>query len=319
MAYALSAGYTEPYESFLGYEKPRRSEQGYTSLCKNVRTLLKWFEAEEIALDRAGVQDCMRYRNELGSAVKKDGTPLSAGTIHNRLKAGKSLFKYLASTGRISADPFREVPYPRLPEHISHNVLSEAQMGRLLGRLLEFDGARSAGRRLNQYRLHVIGEFLYATGLRISEAAALIPENIDLLSRTVYVPEGKGRTARLAFMTGFAAEVMTQYIRRGRQVVLARGGRKYGKTVFAAHPGRLTAMVNDGLMKVCLRLELPVITSHGFRHSLGTHLLHAGCDMRYIQIILGHERLQTTQVYTRVDKEELRDSLDAYHPRRWPR
>jgi site-specific recombinase XerD len=158
------------------------------------------------------------------------------------------------------------------------------------------------------------GEFLYAAGLRISEAASLIPENIDFLSRTVYAAEGKGRTARAAFLTGYAADVTDRYIRRGRRAVPGRG--TYGDTLFGVHPERLTALVNEGLLKACRHLELPVITSHGFRHSLGTHLLHAGCDMRYIQIILGHECLRTTQVYTRVDKDALRESLDARHPRR---
>ncbi|MDR1107518.1 MAG: tyrosine-type recombinase/integrase [Spirochaetaceae bacterium] len=318
MAYGLSAGYAEAYESFLEYIKPRRSVQGYISLRKNTRRILRWFETEEISLDQAGIQDCIRYKNELGSLVKKDGTALSVGTVNNRLKAGKSLFKYLASAGEINADPFREVPYPRMPERISRNVLNEAQTGRLLNRLLEFDGERTAGRRLGHYRLHVISEFLYATGLRISEAAALIPANIDPQSRTVFVPEGKGRKARFAFMTGFASEVMFHYLSRGRKAVLARGNRKYGQTVFGTHPERLMALVNRGLMRECRQLGLPVITSHGFRHSLGTHLLHAGCDMRYIQVILGHESLKTTQVYTRVDKDKLKDSLDTFHPRRWP-
>jgi site-specific recombinase XerD len=194
MAYTVSAGYAEAYESFLEYIKPRRSAQGYLSLCKNTRKILEWFESEEIALNRAGIRDCIRYKNELGTLAKKDGTPLSAGTIINRLKAGKSLFKYLASVGEISADPFREVPYPRVPEQISRNVLTEAQMGCLLNHLLDFDSPPSRRGRLERYRLHVIGEFLYATGLRISGAAALIPENVDTQSRIVYIPEGKGRT-----------------------------------------------------------------------------------------------------------------------------
>jgi site-specific recombinase XerD len=286
-------------------------------LCKNTRRILKWFETEEIALNQAGIQDCIRCKNELGSLTKKDGTSLSVGTVNNRLKAGKSLFKYLASAGEIAADPFREVPYLRMAERISDNVLSEAQMGRLLNHLLEFDGEPSARRRINHYRLHVISEFLYATGLRISEAAALIPANIDPQSRTVFVPEGKGKKARFAFMTGFSTEVMAYYLDQGRKTVLGQGGRKYGQTVFGTHPERLMALVNEGLMKQCRLLGLPVITSHGFRHSLGTHLLHAGCDMRYIQVILGHESLKTTQVYTRVDKDGLKDSLDNFHPRRW--
>jgi site-specific recombinase XerD len=109
---------------------------------------------------------------------------------------------------------------------------------------------------------------------------------------------------------------MTRYLNRARRAVLSKSGRKYGNTVFGVHPERLTAVVNQELKKNCRALDLPAITSRGFRHSLGTHLLRAGCDMRYIQAVLGHDSLQSTQVYTRVDKDELKDSLDRFHPRR---
>jgi site-specific recombinase XerD len=314
MAYMLGADYADAYESFLAYAKPRRSLQGYRSLSANTRLLLRWFEREEIDLSRAGITDCIRYKNDLGAMVGEAGMPLSAGTIRNRLKAGKSLFRYLAATGRIPADPFREVPYPRLSDRLSDNVLSEAGMGRLLTYLSHFDEEATAARRRGRYRLHVLGELLYATGLRITEAAALTPAHIDLRGQRVYVAEGKGRKARYAFLTGYAAEVMGQYLNRGRTALC--GGHTYGHTVFGLHPGRLMAWANTELGKSCRKLGLPVITSHGFRHSLGTHLVHAGCDMRYIQALPGHESLRTTQVYTRIDKDALKDSLDAHHPRR---
>jgi integrase/recombinase XerD len=131
----------------------------------------------------------------------------------------------------------------------------------------------------------------------------------------VYVAEGKGRKGRLAFMTGYAAGVMKWYLEKGRRAVLGKYERGYGRTVFGACPQRLMAAANRDLKAACRELELPEITSHGFRHSLGTHLLRAGCDMRYIQIILGHKALHTTQLYTRVDKDDLRNSLDRFHPR----
>lgn len=76
-------------------------------------------------------------------------------------------------------------------------------------------------------------------------------------------------------------------------------------------------MLNSRLRKLCLELEIPVITSHGFRHSLGTHLLRSGCDMRHIQVILGHDKLSSTQIYTKVYADDLKDSIDKYHPRQW--
>lgn len=110
---------------------------------------------------------------------------------------------------------------------------------------------------------------------------------------------------------------MKKYLARGRSAVLGGYVRNHGQTIFGADKSRLAIVLNAELKKVCTEMEIPVITSHGFRHSLGTHLLRAGCDMRYIQIILGHESLGSTQVYTKVDKDDLKRSLDAFHPRKY--
>ncbi len=174
------------------------------------------------------------------------------------------------------------------------------------------------GTYVKNNRLHVIAELLYASGLRIAEAASLIPDNLDLRQRLVYVPEGKGQKARIAFLSGFACDVLACYLEQGRTAVLGPYGRLYGNALFGANSGRIMAVVNEELASVCRELDIPVISSRGFRCSLGTHLLKRGCDMRHIQVILGHDRLATTQVYTRVDKDEIRESLDTFHPRQMP-
>jgi site-specific recombinase XerD len=319
MGKVLSAGYAEAYEAFLAYEQPRVTRQGYESIRKTGYRLLKWFEEEEITLEGAGIRECVRYRNELAGRVKADGEAVSAGTVCNQLKAGKRLFAFLVATGKRETNPFREVKNPRQPERVSRNVLTEVQMGRLLETLAQFPSLPSRTARVRRYRLHVLAEFLYATGLRIAEAAGLIPQNVDTAARVVYVPEGKGQRPRQAFMTGYAADVMRWYLGAGREAVMGNYERAYGHTVFGTHPQRLMAVVNRELRALCRGLDIPEISSHGFRHSLGTHLLRAGCDMRYIQIILGHEALHTTQIYTRVDKDDLKHSLDKFHPRRWER
>jgi integrase/recombinase XerD len=320
MGKVFSAGYAEVYDAFLAYEQARTTRQGYESIAKTSYRLLKWFEGEELPLEQVNIRDCVRYRNELADRVKENGEAVSAGTICNQLKAGKRLFAFLAATGKRKTNPFQEVKSPRQPEHISRNILNEVQMGYLLETLAQFHTLPTRAEQIRRYRLHVVAEFLYATGLRIAEAGSLTYENIDTAARLVYVPEGKGKKVRQAFMTGFAADVMKWYMAEGRQAVLGNYRRgEYSHTVFGTHPQRLMAVVNRELKEVCQELELPKITSHAFRHSLGTHLLRAGCDMRYIQIILGHEALQTTQIYTRVDKDDLKNSLDRYHPRQWGR
>jgi site-specific recombinase XerD len=217
----------------------------------------------------------------------------------------------------IKTNPFMEIKPPRHGDRISRNVLSEVQMGYLLENLRKFDEPLCSNDRITKYRLHVIAEFLYSTGLRIAEAASLIPANIDTQSRIVYVPEGKGKKSRVAFMTSFASEVMALYLERGRKAVFRSYGRSCGHTVFGTNGQRLSVFVSVGIKQACSMLELPEITSHAFRYSLGTHLLKAGCDMRYIQVILGHESLNATQIYTRVNKDDIKNSIDRFHPRKW--
>jgi site-specific recombinase XerD len=158
------------------------------------------------------------------------------------------------------------------------------------------------------YKVHVITELLYSTGLRISEAAGLLPLHIDTARRLVQVHNGKGGKNRTAFLTVYAAAVLDLYLEKGRG---AHGDRR----VFGVGSGRLRQQINDTVKAACRRVGIPEISSHGFRHSLGTHLLRAGCDIRHIQAILGHDKLETTQVYTHVDKEDIKLSLDTYHPR----
>jgi integrase/recombinase XerD len=80
---------------------------------------------------------------------------------------------------------------------------------------------------------------------------------------------------------------------------------------------RLLIIVNAELAKAVKKLSMKRITSHVFRHAFGFHMLRAGCDIRHIQAFLGHESLSSTEVYTKVEKEDLKRVIDTYHPRRW--
>ena len=316
MGRVLSAPYAGLYEEFLDWQRPRTSVQGYASLKTRVFTLLSYLEENELDPVTVSVQDALEYKAAVSSRVTKEGKPVTAGTCCNSLKIARGFFNFLVITGKRKSNPFLAVPYPRRAVHISRNVLTEAQMNMLLGRLRQFSS-------IADYKAHVIAELLYAAGLRIAEAASLLPQDIDTRQRMVYVREGKGGKSRTAFLTGYAAAVLEKYLAQGRLLITSscrgvRGSvRPHGHAVFAVGLGRLQQEINDVLREACLKLELPVITSHGFRHSVGTHLLRAGCDIRHIQVILGHEKLETTQIYTHVDRDEVRASLDAHHPRRW--
>lgn len=302
-------------EEFLEAEKPRVSAQGFKSINALARQMMRWFDREDVDPLETGIVEALRYQKDLSERTTAQGQKLGIGTMLNHLKAARRFFDYLVMTERIKSNPFLELKHPRQAMHMSQNVLTEAQMGRLLGELGKFDElpfVRSCHRR---YRVHVLAEFLYATGLRIAEACGLMESSLDLEHRLVYVAAGKGGRPRTAFLTGYASQVLDQYVRKGRSAVMRNG--QNDESLFGARKDTLVILANKEIREVCQALELPVITTHGFRHSLGTHLLRSGCDMRHIQVILGHQALSTTQIYTRVDKEDLKRSLDEFHPRKW--
>jgi integrase/recombinase XerD len=276
--------------------RPRTSVQGFQKLRDTTKRVIAWFESEELVPEAVAITDAVRYGAYLSTLTTREGTSIGTGTMINYLKVARRFFSWLAESQRITTNPFMELPYPKSPEHLSRNVLTEAQMGRLLATLARFDEAPSDRERLRRYRVHVVAEFLYATGLRIAEAASLEERHIDLPSRLVHLSEGKGGKARTAFLTGYASDVLDRYLSIGRQAVLGKYPRNQGHTLFGADKGRLASVVNGELRTLCLGLAIPVITTHGFRHSLGTHLLRAGCDMRHIQAILGHESLNTGSI-----------------------
>lgn len=317
VARALSTPFADLAEEFLAYQKPLVSRQGFTSLEGMILRVLAWFEAEDLELTQVGIRDALGYGAYLAEHVMEDGRPYAAGTVQNYLKVVRRFFDYLVKSERMSTNPFLEVDYPRLGVHFSRNVLSEVQMHRLLRELAQWDELPNPTARARRYRVHVVAEVLYSTGLRIAEAGELREGDLDLTHRRVYIKAGKGGKPRTAFLNSFAADVLEQFITTGRAYITHKLVQKNSHTLFGVDKARLAAVVNGELEKLCLALDLPVITTHGFRHSLGTHLLRAGCDMRYIQAILGHEALGTTQIYTRVDKDDLRRSLDEFHPRQW--
>lgn len=303
-------------QAYLEDQTRRLSVQGHYRHRSQVRQVVAWFEAEELELSEVGIQEAVRYQAWLSDYRMEDGSRYQTGTMINYLKTARRLWAWLCEQGFTRANPFMELRYPRLPEHLSTNVLTETHLHKLLTRLAQYSDLPGLHRRRRRYRCHVLAEFLYASGLRISEAAAVYQEHLDLEQHRLYVPCGKGGAPRTAFLTSQAVMVLKAWIQEGRTQVLGAYSRD-NDSLFGLKAGRLMEVLNQELETVCRELQLPVITSHGFRHCLGTHLLRSGCDLRHIQVILGHEALQTTQVYTRVDKDDLKKSLDEHHPRQW--
>jgi site-specific recombinase XerD len=234
--------------------------------------------------------------------------------VNNHLKASRRFFDYLVKAGTIRTNPFREIRRVRVGAHLSENALTIEQMGKLLDALSHFDEAKPWWKVLKTYRVHVAAELMYSCGLRASEAAALEVADLDLRAKTVWVRSGRSGQGRTAFLSSYAAAVLEEFLPR-RALVFQDYERNYAHTLFGAGYARLTAVINEVLAETCARLQLPMITTYGFRTSLGAHLVEAGCDLRHVQLILGFRNLGSTQTYLRRCKESLKAVVDAAHPR----
>ena len=319
MSYVLSEPYAELYNEYTEYERTNLCSRSFDRVERMNLIMFRWFEQKEILPQEIKILQATEFVNDIAKRVNRDGKFISQATICNYIKNARRFYKYLLEKEMVQTNPFIEVEYPRIPEHISRNVLTESQMNRLLEKLKCFDEAETKKERVRLYVCHVLAELMYSSGLRIEEAAELKEEDINFRLRYVYVRNGKGGKFRISFLTEYAAEILKLYIEKGKRnydMII------YGKnrnTLFSAKGNILIQMLNKRLRKTCIELEIPVITSHGFRHSLGTHLLRSGCDMRHIQVILGHDKLSSTQIYTKVYSEDLKNSIDKYHPRKWIR
>ena len=127
MAYLMSAGYADLYEEFLEAEKPRVSVQGFTSLSGLARRVIAWLDAEDLEPGDVGIQEAVRYAAWLNEKRDDAGCPLATGTVHNYLKVARRFFAFLVRSERVKANPFLELRYPRVGEHLSRNGLTEAR------------------------------------------------------------------------------------------------------------------------------------------------------------------------------------------------
>jgi integrase/recombinase XerD len=230
---------------------------------------------------------------------------LSPRSITRHLTTLRNLFAYLLREGQIHSDPVSVLTSPRqwrtLPKY-----LSLEQVDSLLGAP---DGTRPVG-----LRDKAMLEFLYATGVRVSELCAVEMGGLSLDMGVVRV-SGKGRKERLVPIGRSAVAAVNSYLASGRPALL-KG--RVSPHVFVTAQGRcLTRQAFWKLLKGYGKKAgmWQRLTPHVVRHSFATHLLERGADLRSVQTMLGHADISTTQIYTHVLKSRLRSTVDRHHPR----
>lgn len=243
--------------------------------------------------------------------------PLAASSAARAVVAVRGLHAFARKQGLVAADPAREVAPPALPRLLP-KAISVAEVERLL---------EAAGSTEDPdprvLRDRALLEFLYGTGARISEATGLDVDDLDhAAADPVVLLTGKGGKQRYVPVGSYAVRALDAYLVRGRPALAAAAGRaaagrRGSPAVFLnARGGRLTRQGAWGILREASeRSGKRDVSPHTLRHSFATHLLDGGADIRVVQELLGHASVTTTQVYTLVTVDKLREVYAAAHPR----
>ncbi len=270
----------------------------------------------------AYARDLRRYLDDLGGqgatdwrAVRREHLlahldrlcrrGISARSQARALSAIRSLHRLLLVEKIADVDPTEDIDGPR-PSRRLPRVPSRDEIDRLL--------AAPAPRSAAGLRDRAMLELLYATGLRVSELVGLTVNDLHLETRML-LARGKGSKERIVPVGAPAAEAVRVYVEVGRPRLL-RG--RVSKDLFVTP--RAARMTRQGFWKLLNRYARGAgiarrISPHKLRHSFATHLLAGGADLRAVQAMLGHADISTTQIYTHVDRTQLRRAYDRHHPR----
>ncbi len=241
--------------------------------------------------------------------------PLAASSAGRAVVAVRGLHAFAMAEGLAGSDPARAVRPPAPPRRLPR-AISIPDVERLL---------QIAGDTPAQRRDRALLELLYGTGARISEAVGLDIDDLDLTGQRG--PDGTAATVRLAGKGGrqrmvpvgsYALSALDAYLVRARPTLAAsaRSGQRSLAVFLNARGGRLTRQGAWGALRAAAaRAGLAAVSPHMLRHSFATHLLDGGADVRVVQELLGHASVSTTQVYTLVTVDKLREVYAASHPR----
>lgn len=267
---------------------------------------LKYTEGKEVkevtATVLTGYQHYLFYKYK-----KKDGKPLSYRGALAKLSMVKKYFDYLAKHKHIFFNPIETVQWPRVKRHIPKNILTqpEAEL------LLELPDKNTT----EGIRNRAILELLYSSGMRRGELCKLDMHDVDLKEQIVHIRYPKNRQDRIVPIGSKASKSIESYLLRSRHKIS-----KYPleKALFLNQYGKrlVGASLNNVIQKYSKRMNLNKhITLHCLRHSCAVHMLQNGASIVMIQAQLGHSRLDSTEVYTRIMPKDLKETIQKYHPR----
>lgn len=304
--------------SFLEMQSAERGASSNTvdAYRRDLDHLAHWMEARATNMREARPADLAAFAAELG----RQG--LAPASRARRLSAVRQFYKFVVGEGWIDEDPSFGLRGPKQQRALPR-VLTVAEVDRLLD-VARAQCANTSGReRYRAMRLHCLLEMLYATGMRVSELVGLPRAALDGDPRVLTIV-GKGRRERLVPLNTPARQALDQYLAIGNDPVDGTAPMVRTKWLFPSRgaDGHLTRQrLAQELKELALAAELEPerISPHVLRHAFASHLLDRGADLRAVQQLLGHADISTTEIYTHVLQERLRQLVHTHHPLACPK
>ena len=267
---------------------------------------LQWARERELKQPEAITKPILEsYQRHLWHYRKKDGKSLATGTQIGRLTAVRQYFKWLCKEGWLDADPAAHLEMPKEEHRLPEDTLSEAEVAAVLNvpDITDPLGVRD----------RAMLELLYSTALRRSEIAHLELRDLNTDRKTIFVRKGKGSKDRVLPVGKRALFWLEQYLDRTRPLLMINMGEQ---ALFLTGYGR--GFSPNSLGNLVTKTVRQAIGNRGschlLRHACATHMHERGADIRVIQQLLGHSKLETTQIYTEVSIKLLQDVHDRTHP-----
>jgi len=293
-------------DRFIDYIRAARNASEHTvrGYASDIVQFIAFLESEGLSMSPADM-DSRTMRRYLARLHRLG---MSKASVARKLASLRAFFKYLVRKGIIEGDPTTGLPSPKLDKRLPKFLRSE-QIESLMARpdIADPIGQRDAA----------ILETLYATGARVSELVGLDITHLDLDAGEVRL-FGKGSKERIALFGRAAQEALSTYLNFGRARLLAKRQGEAEEALFLNKDGRrlnvrsVRRLLDKYFGDVSAEMK---ISPHVLRHTFATHMLENGADLRSIQELLGHVSISTTQIYTHVSRERLKQVYDRAHPR----
>ena len=288
---------TQLLNKFLDYLENQKNYSKHTlkSYKKDILQFIEFLKRKKIKnFEEVEYEDFIEFLGDL----KKTG--FKEKTIGRKVASLKSFYKFLSSRKYITRNPALLIQSPKVPENLP-NFLTYNEVLKILQIPLQ--------NKWQFLRDKAIIELLYSTGIRVGELANLKTKDINFLDEVIKV-KGKGKKERIIPVGRVALNCLIEYIeKRPNKKEEFLFLNKYGK--------RLTERSIERIIKKYAIIAgiNKKVTPHTLRHTFATHLLDRGADLRMVQELLGHERITTTQIYTHLTVEKLKELYDKFHPR----